>query len=503
MKIQHWAIIFLIIMIPFSIVCRNVINNKILLLKDETRYNNIIDNASFDAVAQLKEFDNEFGMGKNIPLTASIMDACIDRFFNTLCVNFNLPANRQTAEAYFCRYIPAIIIIGYDGLYVYSCETTANGFEFKLKPKIPYSYKFSNNIIINFTLDNYVKLFLPSDVFASGYTLETDSTGAEYTGGSVVIGGYVGNFVDYNGNNIDDFAEGRALGITVQDNVPSLFNPYGIKLSDINEIKSFLATMTVKTANNDGNLSYFLYVWGHNVNWASNSPPQMLANLLITDGKSPDYKNSLQYNVDFTKVNVDYQYDDQNVIKTDAAGNVIGQASAFHQLRRETIVNTIVKTLTAEFNEHNAYAKSLGVQYTFTIPNISRDQWNNTIDDISILSFIQGLPMGTDKFYNNYSLGGARIVQAHNIFCEEIKSAPPDFGGGDHKVYHRWYCKLIPKKADGTIFTKEDTGLPANYADLVYPNSTSHRQTTGIIEEKKNESDARKAGYFPCKECCS
>ena len=453
MKIQHWAIIFLIIIIPFSIVCRNVINNKILTLRDETRYNNIIDNASFDAVAQLKEFDNEFGLGKNIPLNKSIMNAVIDRFFNTLCVNFNLPANREVAEAYFDRYIPAIVIIGYDGLYVYSCENTNEGYKFVLKPKIPYAYKVPNSTMtINFTLDNYVKVYIPDETFVQGYELEDGSTS-----GTHVIGGYVGVNPDFNGDGINDIIQGN-------------YNPYGISLNSENDIKNFLASVMVKSQTNDGNLSFFLYTWGNaaGVYWNSNSTPGKLKELLVTDGKISD-SQLLNYQADFSNVNVDYQYDDDM--------QVIGDASLFHKTRRDTIIDTITKTLQFEFNEHNAYAKALGVTYNFVLPSISRDQWNNTIDDMSVLSFIQGLPIGTDLFYNNYSLGGARIVKSHNIFCEEVINPPLKYWageGGNPKVYHRWYCPLIPKKADGSIYVHGDPASSiSNSADLVYPDGSA------------------------------
>ena len=34
MKIQHWAIIFIIIILPFSIICRDTIKKKNILLRD-------------------------------------------------------------------------------------------------------------------------------------------------------------------------------------------------------------------------------------------------------------------------------------------------------------------------------------------------------------------------------------------------------------------------------------------------------------------------------------
>ena len=187
MKIQHYAIIFLLIIIPFSIVCRDIINKKMLNLRDETRYNNIIDNATYDAVSVIHDMagteqagSRNIIYGKNVPVSESVAEACINRFFNTLCVDFNLPMGREIGESYFNRYIPAIIIVGYDGLYVYSCEETAQGYKFELKPKIPYSasYDLGNGVtaIINYTLDNYVSIYFATSsagndnaTFGKGY----------------------------------------------------------------------------------------------------------------------------------------------------------------------------------------------------------------------------------------------------------------------------------------------------------------------------------------------
>lgn len=125
MKLTHWAIIFIIIVVPFSLICRNLINTKFSVIKDEIRINNVIDSATQDAIDQVIELSDEFGLGKNISLTPSVINASINTFFNTMTVNFNLPYNQKTKN-YFESYIPAILIIGYDGLYIYSAEETNN-----------------------------------------------------------------------------------------------------------------------------------------------------------------------------------------------------------------------------------------------------------------------------------------------------------------------------------------------------------------------------------------
>lgn len=56
MKLIHWAIIFIIIILPFSLICRNNINNRFMALKDEVRINNAVDTATQDAADLLAEW---------------------------------------------------------------------------------------------------------------------------------------------------------------------------------------------------------------------------------------------------------------------------------------------------------------------------------------------------------------------------------------------------------------------------------------------------------------
>ena len=173
MKIVHWSIIFIAIILPFSIICRTTIQQKILVLQEQTTINNALDNATYDAVGQIIEVSEELGYGKNIPITKSVAEAAINRFFQSLAVNFNLPSNVEVSKDYFGQYIPVILIVGYDGVFVYSYEQTDEGYKYVVKPKIPYAYTIPESHtnpkqrhVINFTLGNDIKMYIPLLVLA-------------------------------------------------------------------------------------------------------------------------------------------------------------------------------------------------------------------------------------------------------------------------------------------------------------------------------------------------
>ncbi|MWV42281.1 hypothetical protein GRF59_01440 [Paenibacillus sp. HJL G12] len=94
--------------------------------------------------------------------------------------------------------------------------------------------------------------------------------------------------------------------------------------------------------------------------------------------------------------------------------SLIAHSELFEQVRRTTIVQTIEDDLANVINRHNEYAVKNGVSYDFTLPSISEEEWNNSVNDIGLIAFVQGIPVGKD-YINNYALGGGRLVKKPDI----------------------------------------------------------------------------------------
>ena len=110
--------------------------------------------------------------------------------------------------------------------------------------------------------------------------------------------------------------------------------------------------------------------------------------------------------------------------------------------------------------EHNSYAELMGVTYNFTVPDISKAEWVSAIDDISVLSFIQGIPVGVNQYYNNYALGGSRITRGSYIY------------GGTDNCYHKESCakvrtddgkELDYNKIKDIYFNKKEAAFSGDY----------------------------------------
>jgi len=127
------------------------------------------------------------------------------------------------------------------------------------------------------------------------------------------------------------------------------------------------------------------------------------------------YDNTYSFTLD-DYVTIQRKADEQWVkgfrgeIAEQAGVPLLEDASAFDAARRTTIVNAIQNDLERSINQYNVTSKRYGTSYTFTVPYISQEDWNNTINDAGVLAFVQGIPLGS-QYYNNYALGGARIIK--------------------------------------------------------------------------------------------
>lgn len=140
---------------------------------------------------------------------------------------------------------------------------------------------------------------------------------------------------------------------------------------------------------------------------------------------------------------------------------LLKDAERFEQVRRSTIVRAIEDELAYRINKHNESVSRYGFSYTFTLPTISQEEWHNTVDDVGVLAFIQGIPMG-GKFYNNYALGGSRVLKK-----PEIVGARK----GSMKVYYRSTCGFAYPVEE--TFSSEKAAAQKGYMPLECPVSPS------------------------------
>ena len=107
MKIQSLAIIFIIIIMPITIVLSQYIDNRITTEVTELEYNTRLLNSTYDSIKayQINTINNSFGDITNSKI--SDIEAAIMTFYNSLANNFNFTGNKDDDMK---EYIPAVAI---------------------------------------------------------------------------------------------------------------------------------------------------------------------------------------------------------------------------------------------------------------------------------------------------------------------------------------------------------------------------------------------------------
>lgn len=402
MKILHWAIVLIIIVLPFSIICRNTVNSRFAALKDEVRINNAIDTATKDAIDQIIdvsgfEYDDEFGDVINV--TPALAQETINTFFHTLAINYNIPykmsdttnlggdSSLSYIKTYFAQYVPAVVILAYDGFYIYSQENSGGGYKYELSTKIPYTY--------NVPVDTSKGI---TKSYSIGYTLGNDIY--LYVDGEC----YSGRINDY--NTFDEIKE---------------------EYEDNNYNSSSYTTKDISYMTNDMSMIIYALRYKNGIIFENN---------ILPDSTTTNFMQ------DYTKT---------------ASGTY--EVGKFHENRRKVITNIISECLTQEINvEHNRFADLVGSTYQFVLPEITEDDWINAINDISIMAFVQGIPVGTANgtYFNSYALGGSQIVKRDYLYGNK-------YSGVD--IYHYDGCSLIESDNYDNIFITADDAIAAGYVE--------------------------------------
>lgn len=144
-----------------------------------------------------------------------------------------------------------------------------------------------------------------------------------------------------------------------------------------------------------------------------------------------------------------YQSDLQNISNI----SLLKDEKSFEEQRRSTIISSIQNDLAYFINKHNEYATRYGISYTFKLPLIDQEEWTNSINDIGMVAFIQGIPIG-EKFYNNYAFASGRLIKK-----KEIYGAIDDATG--YKYYFNNSCNF-PYRIE-EVFSSEKEAAAEGY----------------------------------------
>ena len=181
MKLQSLAIIFVLIILPITMVLSEYISNLMEAREIEMEYDTKLLNSTYDAVKsyQLNTVNN--ALGNVTTQKVEDIEAAAQTFFNSLTSNFNFSGYNSNVMQ---EYVPALVFTMYDGYYIYSPFTNtlteigdntnntasydakfSNPGEMRdgLKPYVYYNCRYidtenDHDFVITYTLDNYITI---------------------------------------------------------------------------------------------------------------------------------------------------------------------------------------------------------------------------------------------------------------------------------------------------------------------------------------------------------
>ena len=459
MRIQDLAIIFIIIILPISIILGAYTQMQISTISLQTEYDMKLTAATNDAIkafqintANSSTSDIANSKIRDIEASVSVFKASIKSVFGM----------NGYSEDEMNEYIPALVYTMYDGFYIYSRFNNQNylyqtekddngntnyvlnnGEKFPidqngenvlgLKPYISYSVKYNPSsdldIVITYSVDNYIAIkgivktngerqyWDKSGYLIDGIKKDESSGKITYNGveidknvvlsedlpaiGSLEKGTYryvrdngTKYYLDANNERVIYFLNGNLMEIKpTSGNIESSYDKY-------------------KDMIEKGESAYKFY---DEANEFTQSVKNVLANLTNKDAQ--DFIiNSNGETIQTTVFSDEDEYKifDFNSDSSKPEKNIECRSSNFNQHRLAVIKNKIRTNLAIAITNFNS-----AYNIEFQMPELTEEDWAKAMNNISLISFIQGIDIG-GKTYNGYTIinnsESKEVVREENIY---------------------------------------------------------------------------------------
>ena len=345
------------------------------------------------------------------------LEAVISTFATSLSSSIGLSG---ASNKYILSYVPALVFGLYDGYYIYSQNDTGTGVE--LKPYVYYTKTYSTNpptdrvnITIAYSLDNYVTIY--------------------------------GKYIDRIGQSKTISASGYL--VIPEDIVVSDEFSY-IKTKDENGD-------VISKVINPGIKSTIKYK-GYDI-----LPETIYENKIDTDRHQMS-TNQSKYTTDammyyyeakqFTEIynEIVSCLADKDTLKITSNNNPEDETSLFMNEKINVMKNSIISNL------NNAIYNYEGRASTYEMPQLSGEDWEKILNNISVTAFLKDIPIGTTT-YNNYVVVNSTTNQKYNSakaidFIEYDKTTMKSKG-----YYHKITCDELLQNIKNT--DSEIIGYPS------------------------------------------
>lgn len=446
MKLQGLAILFIILILPLSIIIGEYASFQIETFRLERLYDSRLITATHDAIKtyQINTFNDELSDIVNNKLET--IEASATTFYNSLRSGFAMQG--YTAEE-LQQYVPALVYTMYDGYYIYSPYTDVakigvedfddtdetnnvdvlqfdkdgEGMTYGFKPYVYYSCRYyidsDNDFVINYTLDNYITIsgivnreyvnksghlvtlagskdeeglyryydeatgiytfyysgqeILPEDGFEDHLVVQEENAEGEMVSTTKAY-----KYIKINGEKYYYEPDGNTDG----DDIPDKYFFHlvgGQRVIQVGEYSDEFYKYISQMELNRSAINYYRNAYEFTT-WINKN----LGGLTPFEAQSSDAVRNTGNNPIFTNKNIEYSNSD------------------FNLHRKEVIRHSIESNLSIAIANYNKYSNA-GANVNFQMPKLKETEWEMLENEISVISFLQGLNIG-GKIYNGYTV---------------------------------------------------------------------------------------------------
>ena len=545
MKLQQLAVIFVIIVLPISLVLAMYTDNNIDVLKKQAEYNDMLLTATNDAVKAYQM--NTLRNGYSTVNDSKIRDisASVNSFFNSLASGMGSSGyKKEDLEP----YIPALLYTLYDGYYLYGDYqnvvtikngkqnySTENSTELTsksgVKPFIYYTCEYTGSgkfdIVINYTLDNYITVMgTDADgniVNRSGYLINPDTVninGANLTAHGVaiepeILGEYIVaidtvpksdgttgteyvsrepeyfQYVYYNNQKyyidtkyVDNTSRKSSTYVGV--NIFRLNNNLRVYLTETeaNGLAYFLGLDNYAEIDKDNFVDNSAYNYYKNAKEFSEFFIDLFRGQNNIKVVTDTYNNQLNYTALNTETGeevpvhsrADYNISDVFNIKAND-NDPEAEDSLFNEHRMDVIISSIESNLLSIISNFNIHNNS---GFEFSLPVLSEEDWYKITNNVTVVSFMQGLPIGNYKYYSNYSIVANTLnkefVSRDSIILRERETGVRN--NDKNGIYHNPRCLTLNDENSSNLVGYNIIDYQQQLASYDEIDPTTYKQTT-------------------------
>ncbi|MCI9365481.1 MAG: hypothetical protein HFJ54_02445 [Clostridia bacterium] len=359
MKLQNLVIIFIVIALPVIIILSVFIEYQVDTVNLKADYSDKLLSATHDTLVtfQMNTTKNKYSSVSDSLIRD--IEASINTFATTLSTRLGMSGSNKD---YAMSYIPALLFTLYDGYYIYTPTAKEDGtFEHSLKPYVYYTKQYESasgnkKVVINFSLDNYVAVYYDNNddnLYRSraGYleilsNSEADTRGVYYDEAS--------ERVYYKGIEIerDEQLFRKTYTYNLDDNGAAI---------DFNNNNDVVETSTSA-------YDYYKEAW-YFTHWYNEIMEEALGGI--------NFNNS--------PLNIGVEN-----------SPLPGEPSRFNDEKNKVIEDTITRNLIQAMEAFSGHADE-----EFRMPELTGEDWYTILNNVCIISFMQGMPCGTTT-YNDY-----------------------------------------------------------------------------------------------------